>query len=128
MKPHVFISYAREDREFASSLHTQLEGAGRAVWIDAVDLPPSAEWRAGVEEAIEGAGVLAFVVSSSSVRSEQCLTELRHARNLGKAIFLVVPRQMHLAAKPGDLAGAVVVPVDASVSLEEVLAGLAAAS
>jgi isopentenyl diphosphate isomerase/L-lactate dehydrogenase-like FMN-dependent dehydrogenase len=128
MKPHVFISYAREDREFASSLHAKLEKAGLAAWLDAADLPPSAEWRAGVENAIEAAGALAFVVSPSSVRSEQCLTELRHGRSHGKAIFLVVPRWLHVAGRRGELAGALVVPVDASVTLEEVLAGLVSAS
>lgn len=128
MKRHIFISYAREDREFASSLRAQLEQAGLAAWLDVADLPPSAEWRAGVKEAIEAAGALAFVVSPSSVGSEQCLTELRQARSHGKAIFLIVPRWLHLTAAPGELAGALVVPVDATVSFERVLAGLVAAS
>ena len=128
MKLHVFISYAREDREFASLLHAKLENAGLAAWLDASDLPPSVEWRAGVESAIEAAGSFAFVVSPSSVRSEQCLTEIRLARSHGKAILLVLPRWLRVGAPRDELAGALVVPVDTRVALEEVLAGLVAAS
>jgi hypothetical protein len=128
MKLDVFISYAREELEFASSLHAKLEKAGLTAWLDAADLPPGAPWLVGAETAIEAAGALAFVVSPSSVRSEQCLTELRLARIHRKAIFLVIPRWLQVATPCDDLAGALVVPVDASVTIEEVLVGLVAAS
>ena len=87
-----FISYAGEDLERATRLHAALTGAGLRAWIDTQNLSPGAEWRSAVEEAIEAADALTFLVSRSSLRSEHCRAELRHARAHGKAILLLGPR------------------------------------
>ena len=48
-----FLSYAREDQEFARSLASQLRTAGVRLWVDVVDIPsptlsPSRPFRARV--------------------------------------------------------------------------------
>jgi hypothetical protein len=40
----VFISYAREDRDFARRLHDALARVNRDTWVDWEGIPPTAEW------------------------------------------------------------------------------------
>ena len=40
----VFISYSRDDGDFARELHAFLTDAGKDVWIDWEDIPPASQW------------------------------------------------------------------------------------
>jgi len=82
----VFISYSRRDGEFVRELHAFLTEGGRDVWVDWEDIPPASQWAQDIEESIDGADSVVFVVSSSSLASEYCLAELRRALEGGKRI------------------------------------------
>src|SRR5215216_4316710 len=82
----VFISYSRRDGAFVRGLHSFLTEGGRDVWVDWEDIPPASQWAQDIDESIDAAESVVFVVSGSSLASEYCLLELRHAQERGKRI------------------------------------------
>lgn len=85
-----FVSYARDDIEFARALHDALTKDGKGVWIDWEGILPTAVWLQEIYSAIEAAHTFVFVISPSSVASETCLKELSHAVELKRRIVPVV--------------------------------------
>lgn len=66
----VFVSYAREDREFARRLVDALKEHKRESWIDWEDIEPSDRWWQSVREAIDAADAVLFVMSPDSLASD----------------------------------------------------------
>jgi len=75
----VFISYAREDRDFVERLHKALKEQNRHAWVDWEGIPPSTDWMKEIFSAINEAQAFVFVASSSSMASEICKKEFDHA-------------------------------------------------
>ena len=86
----VFISYAREDQEFASDLNTALQNTKRETWIDWRSIPDSAKWRAEIFAAIEAADNFVFIISADSLRSWMCGQEVAHAVASKKRIVTIL--------------------------------------
>ncbi len=82
----VFISYSRQDGEFVRGLHEFLQGAGRDVWVDWEDIPAASAWAQDIDDSIDAAESVVFVVSTHSLASEYCTAEFRHAQERGKRI------------------------------------------
>ncbi len=82
----VFVSYSRADSGFVRELHAFLGSSGRNVWVDWEDIPAASEWERDIYDNIDGAESFVFVVSTSSLASEYCTTEFRHAQERGKRI------------------------------------------
>jgi hypothetical protein len=82
----VFISYSRHDSGFVHELHDALTSAGRDVWVDWEDIPPASRWEQDIDDSIDAAESVVFVLSGSSLQSEYCGLELRHAEKRGKRI------------------------------------------
>ena len=99
----VFISYSRSDGEVVRRLHARLVAEKRNVWVDWEDIPPSAEWLAEIERAIEPADTFVFVLSPDSVASTMCRHELDHAVRCQKRIVPVLARDVDLAVVPDSL-------------------------
>ena len=72
----VFISYSRHDSEFVRELHAFLTAAGRDVWVDWEDIPPASEWEQDIDNSIDEAESVVYVVSTSSLASKYCGLEL----------------------------------------------------
>jgi WD40 repeat protein len=85
-----FLSYSRRDSEFVRRLYADLVRSDVDVWVDWDGIPATAEWPAELIHAIQTADNVVFVVSPESVRSEQCLRELEHARVHNKRIVSIV--------------------------------------
>ena len=47
-----FISYSREDSEFAFRLANDLKVAGADVWLDQLDILPGRPWDNAIEDAL----------------------------------------------------------------------------
>jgi hypothetical protein len=103
-RPDAFISYAREDIEFARDVCKVLEGQGKAVWIDLRNIPPTADWRAEVDEGVQAASAFVFLLSPDSVASPICGEELARAVGLNKRLVPVLRRDVDPARVPSDLA------------------------
>ena len=100
----VFISYSRRDGAFVQELHSFLSDAGRDVWVDWEDIPAASTWQQDIDNSIDGADSLVFVISSSSLESDYCAAELKHAEERGKRIVPIAidgadPAQAPLALR-----------------------------
>lgn len=87
---YLFISYARENAEFALRLAKDLRAAGAVVWIDQLDIPFGARWDNAVQRALHDCASLLIVLSPDSVRSENVKDEIALALDKGKPIVPVV--------------------------------------
>jgi WD40 repeat protein len=99
----VFISYSRRDADFVRWLHESLSEAGRDVWVDWEDIPAASEWEQDIHDSIDAAESFVFVVTTNSLASEYCATELRHAEGQGKRIVPIALDSADPAAAPPDL-------------------------
>src|SRR6478735_12200824 len=98
----VFVSYSRHDGGFVRELHAFLSEAGRDVWVDWEDIPAASEWERDINESIDGAESVVFVVSTHSLASDYCAAEFRHAQERGKRIVPIACDQAEPeAAQPG---------------------------
>lgn len=91
---NVFISYSRDDVAFVRQLKQALENAERSVWVDLDDIPPSAQWMAEINRAIEAADAVLFVLSPSFLASDICALELDHSVRQSKRLVPVVLRDI----------------------------------
>ncbi|MFB7710170.1 toll/interleukin-1 receptor domain-containing protein [Streptomyces sp. NPDC056105] len=87
---NVFVSYSRRDSAFAERLHQQLSGRLREVWVDWLDIEPSARWRERIDEAIRGSDAVIVLLSRDSLRSKYCWLECERALALRKRVLPVV--------------------------------------
>jgi WD40 repeat protein len=99
-----FVSYAREDRRRVEWLRDVLEARGKEVWVDRQDIPPAAPWRDRIEQGIERANALVFLLSPDSLGSPECRQELDRALALNKRLVPVLLRDVDPAAVPTPLA------------------------
>ena len=101
-RPDVFVSYAREDKEFVERRLTKaLVERGKDVWIDVQDIRGGAsDWRASVWAGIEAAKVFVFVLTPDALASTVCAEELRRSEELNKRIIPVLRRPVDDASVP----------------------------
>jgi hypothetical protein len=90
--PSAFISYSREDSEFALRLAQDLKAAGAQVWLDQIDIKPGRSWDNAVEDALLDAPQMLVVLSPSAARSENVRNEISFALEQGKIVVPVLYR------------------------------------
>jgi len=99
----VFISYSRRDAEFVRWLHGSLTEAGRDVWVDWEDIPPASEWAQDIDDSIDAAESVVFVITPDSLASEYCGQELQRAGKQGKRIVPIALDGADPAAAAPDI-------------------------
>lgn len=87
---HIFISYSRQDVEFARYLRALLENAGLRVWMDEKRLHAGSDWVSEIEAAIDTCAAFVVVMSPQSRQSEYVEIEVLHAREQQKPLFPVL--------------------------------------
>jgi len=85
-----FISYSREDSEFAFRLAQDLRAAGANVWLDQLDISPGRPWDNAIEDALIGAPQMLIILSPSSAKSDNVRNEISFALDQGKIIVPVL--------------------------------------
>jgi formylglycine-generating enzyme required for sulfatase activity len=100
---HIFISYSREDKEFASKIVQALAENDLETWIDWQNIPPAEEWLEEIYRGIEAAEAFLFLISPDSLSSEICNKELEHAVENGKRIIPIIIRDPQVKAVPESL-------------------------
>jgi hypothetical protein len=90
----VFISYAREDKDFVQRLCAVLKQRNKDTWVDLEGILPSAEWRQEIVAAIEGADAVVQVISPHSVGSKSCSDELTWAVKNNKRIIPILYKEV----------------------------------
>jgi hypothetical protein len=102
-KFRVFISYSRDDLDFADQLVTALELVGFDPTIDRHGIGGGEAWQSRLGALILESDTVVFVVSPSSARSEICGWEVDEAFRLGKRILPVVAKPLAGVAPPQKL-------------------------
>jgi hypothetical protein len=88
--PAAFISYSREDSEFALRLAQDLKAAGARIWLDQLELKPGLPWDNAIEDALLGAQQMLVILSPTSVKSENVRDEISYALRQGKVVIPVL--------------------------------------
>lgn len=90
LSPLAFISYSRNDSEFALRLAQDLKTAGACVWLDQLDIQPGVPWDNAIETALSQSPVMLLVLSPDSARSDNVRNEISFALEEGKVIIPVL--------------------------------------
>lgn len=99
----VFISYSRDDLDFADQLVVGLELTGFDATIDRQGISGGEDFQRRLGNLIREADTIVFVLSPSSAGSEMCGWEVDEAAKLGKRIIPVVCRPLDGASPPPRL-------------------------
>ncbi|MBI5670589.1 MAG: toll/interleukin-1 receptor domain-containing protein [Chloroflexi bacterium] len=87
---HIFISYSKQDIDFARYLRALLENEGFAVWMDEKGIEPSEDWWESIEQGILSCGALLVIMSGHARESRWIKREILLAEDQGKRIFPVL--------------------------------------
>lgn len=85
---HMFVSYARDDRDAVMPVLQELSDLEWRLWWDE-EIPGGADWHAYLTRRIKEAQNLLVFVSAASNRSNWVAEEIRLARDLGKPILSI---------------------------------------
>ena len=102
-KLRVFISYSRDDLEFADQLDAALNACGFECLIDRHGISGGEDWKRRLGNLIRESDTVVFLLSPTSARSEICDWEVEEAARLGKRIIPVVCRSLEGASPPPQL-------------------------
>jgi hypothetical protein len=102
-KLRVFISYSRDDLDFADQLDTALRYYGFASTLDRHGISGGEDWQRRLNNLIRDADTVAFVLSPASAKSEICAWEVDEAVRPGKRIIPVLCRPLDGASPPPQL-------------------------
>jgi hypothetical protein len=90
--PAAFISYSRDDSEFALRLAQDLKAAGAAVWLDQLDIDAGQLWDNAVEDALIASPRMLLILSPGSARSNNVRNEISFALEQGKVVLPILYR------------------------------------
>jgi WD40 repeat protein len=99
----VFLSYARTDGDFARQLNDALQTQGKVTWFDQESLSATGDTDAQMREGIAQADNFIYVISPTSVNTEDCQDELDYAKSLTKRIIPVLLRNTDLGEIDPDI-------------------------
>jgi TPR repeat protein len=102
-KLRVFISYSRDDLEFADQLDAALNACGFECIIDRQSIAGGEGWKRRLGNLIMEADTVVFVLSPTSARSEICAWEVEEAARLGKRILPINCQPLRAAGPPPRL-------------------------
>src|SRR5215470_2438356 len=102
-KLRVFISYSRDDLDFADQLTAALDFSGFECFIDREGISGGEEWKRSLGGLISQADTVVFVLTPNSARSPICDWEVEEATSLNKRILPIVCRPLEGVSPPPRL-------------------------
>ena len=102
-KLNVFISYSRDDLDFADQLVAALKPCGFDPTIDRLGISAGEAWKRRLVSLIHDSDTIVFVLSPASAKSDICAWEVEEAARLSKRILPVVCRPIDGASVPPRL-------------------------
>jgi TPR repeat protein len=102
-KLRVFISYSRNDADFADQLEAALDAYGFETSIDRHGVSGGEEWQRRLGNLISEADTVVFVLTPTSARSPICSWEVEEAARLGKRILPANWRPLEGVSPPPQL-------------------------
>ena len=92
---HAFLSYSREDSEFAQRLAKDLKAFGASLWLD-LDIIPAHRWDDAIEKAIHNCSRMLVVLSPAAVASTNVMDEVGLALDKRKTVIPVLHRECEI--------------------------------
>ncbi len=102
-KLRVFISYSRDDLDFADQLEAALDAYGFECLIDRHGISGGEDWKRRLGNLISEADTVIFVLSPTSARSDICAWEVEEASRLNKRILPIVCQPLEGVSPPPRL-------------------------
>jgi TIR domain/Sel1 repeat len=102
-KLRVFISYSRDDFDFADQLSAALDFSGFECFIDREGISGGEAWKRRLGNLISEADTVVFVLSPTSARSDTCNWEVEEAARLNKRILPIICRPLDGVSPPPRL-------------------------
>jgi hypothetical protein len=91
----IFISYKRQDENFARELRQFLIKWEHVVWLDVVDIRPGENWDTAIHNGLLKADTVIGVLTPESVQSNNVLDEWGYALTNRKQLLLIQLRQVN---------------------------------
>lgn len=85
----IFISYSREDKDFARRLATDLDRLQADVWIDVDDIQAGVKWSTAVQDGLDSCDVMIVIISPDSMASRHVEDEWQTYLDEGKPVIPV---------------------------------------
>lgn len=85
-----FISYSRDDKDFALELAVELKAAGFLVWLDQLDIPTGSRWDDEVQKALEQCEIFMVILTPNSIASHNVKDEIGYVLDSNKRILPVL--------------------------------------
>jgi TPR repeat protein len=102
-KLRVFISYSRDDLDFADQLNAALDAYGFECLIDRHGISGGEDWKRRLGSLISEADTVVFVLTPNSARSPICDWEVEEATRLNKRVLPIVSRPLEGVSPPPRL-------------------------
>jgi hypothetical protein len=93
----IFISYSRNDVEFARKLAQSLSEMGEDIWIDVEDIPAGMNWSSAIQQGLHICDAMLVILSPDSVSSSNVADEWQYYHDQRKPIIPVLwkPAEVH---------------------------------
>lgn len=88
IRPRLFLSYARSDRDAADALYSDLQAQDSDVWMDRHEVLAGDDFVRSLNTQLSRCDALVFLLTQASAVSSWCLAELQFA--LGRGLVIIV--------------------------------------
>jgi len=85
-----FISYSRNNKDFALELANELRASGFNIWFDLLDIPTGSRWDDEIERALERCEIFVVILTPSSITSANVKDEIGYAIDSNKRILPIL--------------------------------------
>lgn len=125
MSYNIFISYAREDIEFAVQLHTFLREEGFRPWMDKKDILPGQNWDLTIKKQLEKADFIILMISSISIKKKGYVQEefkiaLDYCKTKEESDIFLIPCKLNDCELPSNLNQYHWVDIDSVDSMQQI--------
>lgn len=96
---HIFVSYAREDKDFARELSRRLRESDRIPWQDLRNIRAGDYWQDSIDAALRNAEALVVIMSPHAIKSQYVTYEWAFALGAGIRVIPVVKARTNIHPK-----------------------------
>ncbi|NEO97636.1 MAG: TIR domain-containing protein [Symploca sp. SIO2E9] len=86
----VFISYCEKDKDIKEKIGKTLRREGFTVWTHETDIKTGVEFQKAINEGIEAADNIVYLLSASSLQSKYCQQELKYSFDNNKRLITLL--------------------------------------
>ncbi|NET08022.1 MAG: TIR domain-containing protein [Symploca sp. SIO2B6] len=99
----VFISYCEQDKDIKEKVGKTLRREGFTVWTHETDLKTGIEFQKAINEGIEAADNIVYLLSTSSLQSKYCQQELKHSLAHNKRLITLLIETVDFQQIPPEI-------------------------